>query len=167
MKIEIKNLGVLKQAEFSLGDMTIICGGNNTGKTYATYALFGFLSLWRQVFSVDIDNVLITKLLHQGAVNIDIAPYIKDASNIVYNGCRAYVKQLSLVFAAPADRFKTTEFQVSLDFENIKAQIDFDRKMRSANADIFSITKTKESTEITITLLVEKEKIEIPHEYYR
>jgi predicted ATPase len=43
-EIKIKNLGVLKQAEFTLGDMTIICGGNNTGKTYATYALFGFLS---------------------------------------------------------------------------------------------------------------------------
>ncbi len=44
MKIKIKNLGVLKQAEFTLGDLTIICGGNNTGKTCATYALFGFLS---------------------------------------------------------------------------------------------------------------------------
>ena len=44
MEIKIKNLGVLKQAEFTLGDLTIICGGNNTGKTYATYALFGFLS---------------------------------------------------------------------------------------------------------------------------
>jgi predicted ATPase len=42
MKIKIKNLGVLKQAEFTLGDLTIICGGNNTGKTYASYALFGF-----------------------------------------------------------------------------------------------------------------------------
>jgi hypothetical protein len=26
MKIKIKNLGVLKQAEFTLGDLTIICG---------------------------------------------------------------------------------------------------------------------------------------------
>ena len=43
MKIEVNNLGLLKHAEFSLGDLTIICGGNNTGKTYATYALFGFL----------------------------------------------------------------------------------------------------------------------------
>ena len=45
MKVKIKNLGILKQAEFSLGDLTIICGGNNTGKTYATYSLFGFLTL--------------------------------------------------------------------------------------------------------------------------
>ena len=34
MKIAIKNLGAIKQAEFTLGELTIICGGNNTGKTY-------------------------------------------------------------------------------------------------------------------------------------
>ena len=44
MKIHLKNFGILKQAEFELGDITIICGENNTGKTYAAYALFGFLN---------------------------------------------------------------------------------------------------------------------------
>ena len=42
MKVTIKHLGALDQAEFSLGDLTIICGCNNTGKTYATYALLDF-----------------------------------------------------------------------------------------------------------------------------
>ena len=47
MRISLKNLGILKKAEFSLGELTIICGKNNTGKTYATYALFGFLLGWK------------------------------------------------------------------------------------------------------------------------
>jgi predicted ATPase len=37
MKIKLKNLGAIKQAEFEIGDLTIICGKNNTGKTYTTY----------------------------------------------------------------------------------------------------------------------------------
>ena len=45
MRIRLKNLGILKHAEFSLGDLTIICGENNTGKTYATYALYGFFAV--------------------------------------------------------------------------------------------------------------------------
>jgi len=49
MKVKVKNIGVLKQAEFTLGDLTIICGSNNTGKTYATYVLFGFLFSWKQI----------------------------------------------------------------------------------------------------------------------
>ena len=34
MKIKVKNLGVIKQAESVLGDFTIICGENNP-ETYA------------------------------------------------------------------------------------------------------------------------------------
>jgi predicted ATPase len=47
MKVKAKNLCPLKQPEFVLGDLTIICGGNNTGKTYATYALFGLIAVNR------------------------------------------------------------------------------------------------------------------------
>jgi len=50
MKISIKNLGAIKQVEFTLGELTIICGDNNTGETYATYTLFGFLSFWQDAF---------------------------------------------------------------------------------------------------------------------
>ncbi len=32
MKIKVSNLGPIKQAEMELGDLTIICGENNTGK---------------------------------------------------------------------------------------------------------------------------------------
>ena len=43
LTVRLKNIGILKQTEFSLGDLTIICGENNTGKTYAACALYGFL----------------------------------------------------------------------------------------------------------------------------
>lgn len=50
MKIIIENLGVFRWAEYELSDLTIICGKNNTGKTYATYALFGFLDFFDMDF---------------------------------------------------------------------------------------------------------------------
>jgi predicted ATPase len=54
MKIKIKSLGALQQAEFELAMLTIICGGNNTDKTYATYAMFGFLTFWREAFFIPV-----------------------------------------------------------------------------------------------------------------
>ncbi len=41
-----KNIGPIKDAELELGDITIIAGRNNTGKTYLTYTLYGFLKTW-------------------------------------------------------------------------------------------------------------------------
>jgi hypothetical protein len=41
-----KNIGPIKDAELELGDLTVIAGRNNTGKTYLVYTLYGFLTTW-------------------------------------------------------------------------------------------------------------------------
>ena len=46
MKFRFKNLGQIKEAALELGDLTVIAGRNNTGKTYLAYALYGFLKRW-------------------------------------------------------------------------------------------------------------------------
>jgi len=164
VKIKIKNLGALKQAEFTLGDLTIICGSNNTGKTYATYALFGFLFTWRRMFSLTLNDDKIEQLLTDGIVRLDIQEYISQSDKIVAGGCKAYTQQLSKIFATQVDRFKETEFHVTLDIQNISLASKFDRKIGSDEVAIFSISKIEESTELVVTLLVEKGKAKIPIE---
>lgn len=164
MKIKIKNLGALKQAEFTLGDLTIICGGNNTGKTYATYALFGFLLTWRRTFAIEINDEKIEQLLSEGVIRLEIQDYTKQVAKTISEGCQAYTQQLSKTFSAPADRFKETEFSVSLNSENISLDSQLDRKIGSEEVALFSTTKSRDSTELVVTLLVEKEKVKIPME---
>ena len=41
-----KNIGPIQDAELELGDLTIVAGRNNTGKTYLAYTLYGFLTTW-------------------------------------------------------------------------------------------------------------------------
>jgi len=169
MKIKVKNLGTLREAEFTLGDLTIICGGNNTGKTYATYALFGFLYTWQRILSIQVNDDKIEELLADGVIRIDIQEYVKKSEQIIIKACERYTQELPKIFAAPIDRFKNTEFNISLEIktEDIKLKNKFDRKMGSANAEIFSITKSEESTELVVTLLVEKDKVKIPYEFIK
>ena len=44
MRFGIKNLGPIKDANIEIGDLTIICGKNNCGKTYLTYSIYIFLT---------------------------------------------------------------------------------------------------------------------------
>jgi predicted ATPase len=164
MKIQVKNLGVLKQAEFSLGDLTIICGNNNTGKTYATYALFGFLSFWREVFVIHIHDEDIENLLADGVVHINLAEYAARAAQIITDSCKEYVQQLPMVFAAPKERFQQTEFRVSIDATGGYLPKEYERRIGSVNAERFAITKEAGRDELIITLLVEKERLRIPRE---
>ncbi len=50
MKLEVKNLGIIKQAEIDLSkNLLIFTGYNNTGKTYLTYLLYGFYKLFNKL----------------------------------------------------------------------------------------------------------------------
>ena len=71
LTVKLKNIGIIKQAEFSLGDLTIICGENNTGKTYATYALYGFLKSWHNI-GFPISDAQIQHLLTEGVLKIEL-----------------------------------------------------------------------------------------------
>ena len=169
MKVKVKNLGVLKQAEFSLGDLTIICGGNNTGKTYATYALYGFLATWqRHIGSLGrarISRRAISELLDNGVTQIDLIEYGKGAESILNTLCGRYTESLPSIFAAPRERFRDSQFHISLErstFSKSIKQMSFKSKTGARNRQFFSIAKTKGSTELEVSLLLEKQRITIP-----
>jgi len=166
MKIQVKNLGALKQAEFSLGEFTIICGGNNTGKTYATYALFGFLDTWQRRLTIEINQQIneqiIDSLLNQGIVHIDTKPYFQQANKILQQACQNYTQQLPKVLSANPNHFKDSEFQIKLEGIEIPTAIAIERTIQTATAaELFSLAKTKNTTDLIVSL-VNKEKIQIP-----
>ena len=47
IKAKFENIGPIKKAELELGDLTIIAGQNNTGKTYLAHTLYNFLNFWK------------------------------------------------------------------------------------------------------------------------
>ena len=40
MTFEFENIGSIKQASLEMGELTVVCGKNNTGKTYLTYGVW-------------------------------------------------------------------------------------------------------------------------------
>jgi ABC-type multidrug transport system ATPase subunit len=133
MKVTLKNLGLLKQAEFTLGDLTIICGSNNMGKTYATYALFGFLYFWNELvdliwnelvdlrlYDIDIDDNKIEEFISNGLVDINLQQIQIDLfEQVINNACNKYTNEfLTKVFASSIDQFKNSLFKIDLDISN-------------------------------------------------
>ena len=47
MKFRFRHIPPIEEADLELGDFTIIAGRNNSGKTYLSYALYGFLKQCR------------------------------------------------------------------------------------------------------------------------
>jgi AAA15 family ATPase/GTPase len=163
MKIKITNIGAMQKADLELGDLTIICGPNNSGKTYVTYALYGFLAYWQR--SLDIIHVpfsSVDRLLTEGSVSVDIQEYIDKASSIMDKCCVNFAKSLPEVFASASKNFVDSSFSVHLSPGDIQPASDFERIMGAAKTNLFSISKSPDSQLVSVSLLVEKEAITIP-----
>lgn len=164
MKIIIKNLGPIKQAEFILGDLTIICGDNNTGKTYATYALFGFLKYWHDAYEISIQSEYVDELLEVGSIKLNINDYVSEAECILKKASEEYTKNLPDVFASSKKHFSDTYFMVDVDLNNVEPLSKYEVTMGTAKTKLFSISKQEGSPFIVVSLLAEKDKVKIePH----
>lgn len=166
MKIRVENLGLLRKAEFELGDFTIICGRNNTGKTYATYALYGFLMSWKHILRVKISPDQINQLLDTGVVRIKL-DQVGDINTILKKGFKGYYGNalLARVFASKESYFKDSTFTLEIPKEkvlqNVKKEI-VSVKWKSKKTELLSITKNAGEWDVVASLLVDTGNVEAP-----
>ena len=158
MKITLKNLGILKHAELSLGDLTIICGENNTGKTYATYALYGFLKDWRKHIRFPSIAKLVQELLAEGALKVPLKPYVGMTGRTLAGACRRYTNRLEDVFSAAEGQFSNSEFKLQLSTSNILDK-ELEGEIEITQERNFAYSKGEGSDELTITLMMGKAQV--------
>ena len=72
-----------------------------------------------------------------------------------------------MFFASSPKHFSQTSFLIDLDFEKVRPLGVFQQTMGAANSRLFSIAKSPEEEKVTISLLVEKEKVKIPYDLIR
>ena len=160
LTVHLKDIGILKQAEFSLGDFTLICGENNTGKTYATYALYGFLKSWRDFIHFPISTEYVDSLLTEGTLKIKLDPYVEKADQMLAEACKEYLERLDRIFAASEGTFENSEFNLQVHVNNIRDK-EIEGRMGILQEGNFDYLKNKDSEILTINVVVEKEQRKI------
>lgn len=115
MNITLKNLGPINEAELTLGDFTIVCGRNNSGKTYVTYALYGFLNYWQQYNDAGIDQKLLDDLTKRNLTNYPIDTLINQCKYLLKNSSAEYSKKIKSTFVGSNGSFADTEVRVTAE----------------------------------------------------
>jgi len=166
MKIQLANLGALRYGEFELGRMTIICGKNNTGKTYATYALFGFLYAHRRfLIPLLLEKVNQQYMQNKNGNQIDLEEIISFIPEIMKKTSENYTQQLVNIFSSDEKFFRDSSFVCdsnSFDFKQHVLNKSFDSKNDISReidyrghdtGKFFAIQKKSSSFLLTITFL--------------
>ena len=111
MNFHIQNLGPIADATLELGDLTLVVGRNNTGKTYITYALYGFLESWPGWPDAD-STTQYAKLTERlakhgrGTLKLDESDVNQERSQIARQLSTDFSReQLHTVFSVPSEVF--------------------------------------------------------------
>lgn len=122
MKITFQDLGALACGELELKPFTIIAGANNSGKTYVSYSLWGFLQLWGNFVSFSsLRNEIFHGLAERGEAEISTAKLVEHARQALVTGCEGYSRAIHRVLAGTEKHFEKTKFEVEdADFESFK-----------------------------------------------
>ncbi|MCF0220405.1 MAG: AAA family ATPase [Muribaculaceae bacterium] len=155
MKISISNIGVLRQAEYELGDLTIICGRNNMGKTYATYSLYGFIDFFKNGFFPRVNKDLITELIHTGTCSMHIDFTQDFINNMLKEACNAYKPFLPKIFTAQEKYFEKASFSAYVDISEIELPNSFTSEYKRGNKDFVQISLSHDASSLQFALLTD------------
>lgn len=155
MKFKFQQLGLLDDVEIDLSDLTIICGENNTGKTYATYAIYGFLRNWRQMLLRELDSEIEILIRASKDCHIDLNELFSNRVNdYLQKIANRYQFYLPKVFATKEDAFNNSKITVSIDKELNIDDTEFLQKVHFGSAGKVLATISKNSGSSMLDVLV-------------
>ncbi len=160
MKFKLEKLGLLDDASLELADLTLICGENNTGKTYATYAIYGFLRTWRRLLQVVLVKEIEYAARATGTYKFDLHEMFDGKVNdYLLKLSNEYIALLPQVFAANQSFFDGARLLVSVDEEKDFSATPFQRTIKDGPAGKVLATLSKDSTSSILELLIGDDEI--------
>lgn len=164
MKVDIKELGYVKNVQLDLGkDLTILCGPNNTGKTYVAYAIYGLMKFRSELPKSKKVAEEIKNLIEKGQIELDIIDLLTENNASYLNAIgKSYVKQIPKVFASDDTSFAKTEIKIELgEVSELKTKIlaqKISQEIGIRNSVSVKIVKEINSSTITCILIENENK---------
>ena len=159
MKFKVKELGPIRQAEFEVGELTTVSGLNNTGKTYITHAVFGFLDYFEHNYDIPLSNEKFSKLLRDGKIVVDLKRIHNERGKHASKAAAIYSKRIADIFGSSDSLFRNTQVEVSglaqgADLEGTSYKHRWGTKERP----VVEVRKDKGSTDLIVSLLIETDE---------
>lgn len=155
MKFAFEKLGLLDEATLELTNLTLVCGENNTGKTYATYAVYGFLRSWRQILRFLLENEINKLLKDAKEYRIDLAKMFEgNIDQYLQRMGKEYVGILPRAFATDSNVFEKTVCVPRICKETDFLTYAYQRRVQAGPSGTVLATLNKEAGSAVLEVLV-------------
>ena len=159
MNLRFKNLGPIEDAEIDLEDLTIICGENNTGKTYITYLVYCLLAKWKYFIDINLKNEM-KSLKEKGIVKINLQQKIAEPwKKICSDALNRFKDNLPEMFASKSEFFSNFEININIPLGTTWQEQEFKNEIRSKQGNLLlTISKQSNSCELELAAPQSEEK---------
>ncbi len=161
MKFTFNNVGLIDNTKLELADLTIICGENNTGKTYATYSIYGFYKNWKSHSREELHLVAKEALRESNGVQIDLNKiFLGKINELLKKASEKYSKNLNQIFSSGEEFFKNSIFLAELEKE--PSELNFTKnyleEISDAKGKPLATIEKKENSSILEILITSNEQ---------
>lgn len=144
--------------EIEIKPLTLVCGPNNTGKTWVMYALYGFLTS-PGIYKLPELDKLAEDLVREGQLSWDFGAWLKEnAKNISRSIHQAMKRRLPAIFNSPPEIFKESRFDWEIDHDELirvglERAMDFRLALGREKNEVLRIAKPANESVVQLTLL--------------
>lgn len=118
MKLNIKNLGIIQEVNLSPKPLTIICGKNNSGKTYAMYSLWAIVELGFNTQFSQLEKYA-QELKKQGEIDINLPSFFQEnLYDMVETINHTIPSLLPRAFNVSSDFFENSEVRIQTNLND-------------------------------------------------
>jgi predicted ATPase len=159
MKFHFENLGAIKKADIEVGNLTVICGKNNTGKTYLSYAVWGLLNnkhfypttslnFVKEIFMKTIEKLNLIEIINENtSIELDLKYFENDFKNYLNEIFNKKISNIFQVFKNDKTDFINTKIEFDKNFINFNYNEEYNAEYR-----IFTIKKERDESLFKINL---------------
>ncbi|MEN9864857.1 MAG: hypothetical protein RL748_447 [Pseudomonadota bacterium] len=157
-KFEVRNLGIIKHGVFDIKPLTLFCGPNNSGKTWAMYALYGCLDHFPLGKSLPGVPALIKALTKNGEYKWDMYAWAdENYEKIIQLIHAAGKRRLPRIFNIEDEIFKQSAFEWQITKEELlktikNGQLNFGLTM-GKEVEVLHVVKSQGDVHAQLTLL--------------
>lgn len=151
MKFNFAHLGGIDKGTVELGDLTVICGPNNMGKTYISYAIYGLLRHFKQWIDLSVSRERLAQLRDEGTLLIELTDYQAKLADYLKNASSEFSENLPRYFNVPEDFFNGAKAEFSHDQLVFDFTNEFKQAVSFGQSEQLSFYKAENETVLSVT----------------
>lgn len=163
MKFSFKNIRPIESGCIDINKLTILCGKNNTGKTYITNIIYSFLDTWYDHVEWELPQDIVKKLYKDGAIKVDLEELVADNFTEIREGIvRSFSKKLPEYLACSQGIIDKAEIDFLCRIDDEWKDRDVSSELKNFENKNFLIVKKPKNSKYA-EILLQKTTDDFPH----